>query len=75
MPLLVHGEVTDPAIDVFDREAVFIERVVQPLRRAYPGLKVVLKHHDPGRRPLRARRGRTHRRDHHAAAHALQIRK
>ncbi len=36
MPLLVHGEVTDPAIDVFDREAVFIDRVMQPLRRAYP---------------------------------------
>lgn len=44
MPLLVHGEVTDPAIDVFDREAVFIERVMQPLRRAYPGLKVVFEH-------------------------------
>ncbi|OZI77597.1 dihydroorotase [Bordetella genomosp. 12] len=44
MPLLVHGEVTDPAIDVFDREAIFIERVMQPLRRAYPGLKVVFEH-------------------------------
>ncbi|MDM9561904.1 dihydroorotase [Bordetella petrii] len=44
MPLLVHGEVTDPDIDVFDREAVFIERVMQPLRRAYPGLKVVFEH-------------------------------
>jgi dihydroorotase len=44
MPLLVHGEVTDPAIDIFDREAVFIERVMQPLRRAYPGLKVVFEH-------------------------------
>ena len=44
MPLLVHGEVTDSAIDVFDREAVFIERVMQPLRRAYPGLKVVFEH-------------------------------
>jgi len=44
MPLLVHGEVTDPAIDVFDREAVFIERVMQPLRRAYPGLKVIFEH-------------------------------
>ncbi|OZI24379.1 dihydroorotase [Bordetella genomosp. 7] len=44
MPLLVHGEVTDPGIDVFDREAVFIERVMQPLRRAYPGLKVVFEH-------------------------------
>jgi len=42
--LLVHGEVTDPAIDVFDREAVFIERVMQPLRRAFPALKVVFEH-------------------------------
>jgi dihydroorotase len=42
--LLVHGEVTDPAVDVFDREAVFIERVMQPLRRAFPALKVVFEH-------------------------------
>lgn len=44
MPLLVHGEVTDPAVDIFDREAVFIERVMQPLRRDMPGLKVVFEH-------------------------------
>lgn len=44
MPLLVHGEVTDPAIDVFDREAVFIERILGPLVREMPGLKVVLEH-------------------------------
>jgi len=44
MPLLVHGEVTDPAIDVFDREAVFIERVMRPLRQAFPNLKVVFEH-------------------------------
>jgi len=44
MPLLVHGEVTDPETDVFDREAVFIERVLDPLRRNLPGLKVVLEH-------------------------------
>ncbi|CAM3921994.1 dihydroorotase [Bordetella tumulicola] len=44
MPLLVHGEVTDPEIDVFDREAVFIDRVMRPLRQAYPGLKVVFEH-------------------------------
>lgn len=44
LPLLVHGEVTDPAIDVFDREAVFIDRVMKPLRHAYPGLKVVFEH-------------------------------
>ena len=42
--LLVHGEVTDPAIDVFDREAVFIERVMMPLRRDFPELKVVFEH-------------------------------
>ncbi|MDH4061262.1 MAG: dihydroorotase [Aquincola sp.] len=44
MPLLVHGEVTDPDVDVFDREAVFIERVMQPLRRDFPELKVVFEH-------------------------------
>jgi dihydroorotase len=42
--LLVHGEVTDPAIDLFDREAVFIEQVMQPLRRDFPELKVVFEH-------------------------------
>src|SRR5690606_40007740 len=41
MPLCVHGEVTDPEIDVFDREAVFIERVLAPLLRDLPELKVV----------------------------------
>lgn len=44
MPLLVHGEVTDAAVDIFDREAVFIERVMIPLRQAYPELKVVFEH-------------------------------
>ncbi len=44
MPLLVHGEVTDPEVDLFDREAVFIERVMVPLREAYPELKVVFEH-------------------------------
>ncbi|TAL75850.1 MAG: dihydroorotase [Burkholderiaceae bacterium] len=44
LPLLVHGEVTDPAVDLFDREAVFIDRVMIPLRRAFPGLKVVFEH-------------------------------
>jgi dihydroorotase len=42
--LLVHGEVTDPAVDVFDREAVFIERVMAPLRRDFPALKIVFEH-------------------------------
>lgn len=44
MRLLVHGEVTDPAVDIFDREAVFIERVLGPLRDWYPGLKIVFEH-------------------------------
>ena len=42
--LQVHGEVTDPAVDVFDREAVFIDRVMQPLRQDFPALKVVFEH-------------------------------
>ena len=42
--LLVHGEVTDPATDMFDREAAFIERVMQPLRQAMPELKFVFEH-------------------------------
>ncbi len=42
--LLVHGEVTDPSVDIFDREAVFIDRVMQPLRRDFPELKVVFEH-------------------------------
>ena len=44
MPLLVHGEVADPEVDVFDREAVYIERVLDPMRRDFPGLRVVLEH-------------------------------
>jgi dihydroorotase len=44
MPFLVHGEVTDPAVDIFDREAVFIDRVMQPLRRDMPALKIVFEH-------------------------------
>ena len=44
MVLCVHGEVTDPEVDVFDREAVFIERVLDPLMRDFPELKVVLEH-------------------------------
>ena len=42
--LLVHGEVTDAEVDVFDREAVFIERVLRPLRRDFPALKIVFEH-------------------------------
>jgi dihydroorotase len=44
LPLLVHGEVTDPAVDIFDREAVFIEKVLTPLLKDFPALKVVLEH-------------------------------
>jgi dihydroorotase len=44
LKLLVHGEVTNPEVDLFDREAVFIERVFQPLRRDFPGLKIVFEH-------------------------------
>lgn len=44
MPLLLHGEVTDPAVDVFDREKVFIERQLIPLRSRFPQLRMVLEH-------------------------------
>ena len=44
LPLLLHGEVTDPVIDVFDREAVFVERHLAPLVREFPGLRMVLEH-------------------------------
>ena len=44
MPLLVHGEVTSPEVDLFDREAVFIEQQLIPLRRDFPELKIVFEH-------------------------------
>ena len=44
MPLLVHGEVTDPEVDVFDRERVFVERVLAPLAQRFPRLKLVMEH-------------------------------
>jgi dihydroorotase len=44
MPLLVHGEVTDPAVDIFDREAVYIDRVLNGLTRDFPALKIVFEH-------------------------------
>jgi dihydroorotase len=44
LPLCVHGEVTDTEVDIFDREAVFIDRVLDPIRRATPALRVVLEH-------------------------------
>jgi dihydroorotase len=44
MPLLIHGEVTDNEVDIFDREAVFIERILSPLMRDLPALKIVFEH-------------------------------
>ena len=44
MPLLMHGEVTDKAVDIFDREKVFIQQQLIPLRRRFPTLKVVMEH-------------------------------
>ncbi len=44
MPLAIHGEVTDPSVDVFDRERVFIERHLRPLMHDFPSLRVVLEH-------------------------------
>ncbi len=44
MPLLVHGEVTDPEVDIFDREKAFIDRVLSPTVERFPGLKVVFEH-------------------------------
>ena len=44
LPLCVHGEVTDPEVDIFDREAAFLDRVLGPLRDRVPGLRVVLEH-------------------------------
>lgn len=44
LPLCTHGEVTDPDVDIFDRESVFIERVMDPIRKRHQGLKVVMEH-------------------------------
>ena len=44
LPLLIHGEVTDPQIDVFDREKVFIDQVLQPLSQRFPALKIIFEH-------------------------------
>jgi dihydroorotase len=44
LPLCVHSEVSDPSVDIFDREAVFIDRVLDPIRRRTPGLRVVMEH-------------------------------
>jgi dihydroorotase len=44
LPLCAHGEVTDPSVDIFDREAVFIDTVLDPVRRKTPGLRVIMEH-------------------------------
>ncbi|MGB5865914.1 MAG: dihydroorotase [Sulfitobacter sp.] len=44
LPLCTHGEVTDPQVDIFDREAVFIDRVLDPIRKDHPGLRVIMEH-------------------------------
>jgi len=44
LPLLIHGEVTEHSVDIFDREAVFIDRILQPLRKSLPALRVVFEH-------------------------------
>ena len=44
LPLLIHGEVTDPQVDVFDRESVFIDKILRPLRQRFPELKIVFEH-------------------------------
>ena len=44
LPLCVHGEVTDPTVDIFDREAIFIDTVLDPIRRKTPGLRVIMEH-------------------------------
>ncbi|MEO6301334.1 MAG: dihydroorotase, partial [Paracoccaceae bacterium] len=44
LPLCLHGEVTDPEVDIFDREAVFIDRILAPLRARHPSLRIVMEH-------------------------------
>jgi len=44
MPLLIHGEITDPSIDIFDREKIFIEKIMAPLCHNFPELKIVMEH-------------------------------
>ena len=69
MPLLIHGEVTDPEVDIFDREAVFIERVLDPLRRRLPELRIVLEHVTTEEAVAYvAAGGPEHRRDDHGAS-------
>ena len=77
MPLLVHGESTDPEVDVFDREAVFIEDTLVPMLKDFPGAEgsARARHHRAGRRLRRRRRQRPARRDGDAAAPDVQPRR
>ncbi len=69
VPLLIHGEVTDKDVDVFDREAVFVERVLTPLLRRHPALKIVLEHVTTKEGVgVRRKRRRECRRHHHGAS-------
>ena len=62
MPLLVHGEVASKEIDIFDREAIFLEKVLGPMRSDFPDLKIVLEHITTADRRVRAVRRRIWRR-------------
>ena len=74
MVLCIHGEVTDPDVDMFDREAVFIDRILDPLVRDFPALKIVLEHITTRQAAeFVRRRSRNGRRDHHPAASASSI--
>ena len=72
MPLLVHGEVTDPEIDVFDREAVFIDKHLAPLRRDFPQLKIVLEHITTREAAICGAGRGLHRSHHHSAPFVVQ---
>ena len=73
MPLLVHGEVTDPEIDLFDREKAFIDQKLEPLRRDFPELKIVFEHITTREAAQYvADAGATARRDDHRAPPAVQ---
>ena len=73
MPLLIHGEVTDPEVDIFDRETVFIERQLAVAREAVPDAEDRARaHHDARRRGVRGARAGQHRRDDHGAPPAAQ---
>ena len=70
MPLLIHGEVTDPQIDIFDKEKIFIDRILSPLTRHFPELRIVLEH-NPGCCGVHIRRAQQHCRHDHRPPPAL----